>query len=63
MNERYMAKRAIFACLVGAGLVAGFGWVMNIVKICTSDVLFTGMNLVRAIGIFIAPIGAIMGFF
>lgn len=44
-------------------LAAFVGWVMNIVKLASSETLFTGMNAVRAIGIFLAPMGAVLGFF
>lgn len=43
---------------------AVFGWAWNIVKICDSDFShITGMLIVRIIGIFIAPIGAVLGYF
>lgn len=47
--------------LVVAGLV---GWVMNIVKLAGSDfAVFTGLMVVRIIGIVLAPIGAVVGYF
>lgn len=43
-------------------LVVGFcGWVANIVKLVGADV-FSGMEIARAIGIFVAPLGAVLGF-
>ncbi len=43
---------------------AGYGWVMNIIKITQSfgDVL-TGMFIARCIGVFVAPLGAVLGWF
>ena len=38
------------------------GWIANIVKLASVDV-FTGMEVARAIGVFIAPLGAILGYF
>jgi hypothetical protein len=38
-----------------------FGWVMNIVALINDDMV-TGMLIARAAGIFIAPLGAILGY-
>lgn len=45
-------------------LVACFvGWVMNIVKLFkTESFEFSGVVILQAVGIFIAPIGVIMGY-
>ena len=41
-----------------------FGWVWNIVKIIhTCCAVIDGMLIVRVIGIFVAPLGAIIGYF
>lgn len=38
------------------------GWVMNIIEIFGSDFSqITGMLVIRVIGVFLAPIGAIVG--
>lgn len=40
-----------------------YGWVANIIKFIASDFSFIdGMLLARAIGIFIAPVGVVLGF-
>ena len=45
--------------LVGLG-----GWVANIVKLIGMDFAnITGMLIVRAAGIFVPPLGAVLGFF
>lgn len=47
-------------------MVAGFiGWVMNIIKIFGAGPIseWTATVLVRVIGVFVAPIGAILGWF
>jgi len=44
-------------------LVAVYGWVQNIVIIATSDFEVTGMLIVRIIGVFVAPLGAVLGYF
>lgn len=44
--------------------VGGVGWIWNIVKIIdTCCAVIDGMLVMRIIGIFIAPIGAIVGYF
>jgi hypothetical protein len=55
---------AVLGLLVSIILLAGVvGWVWNIVKIVGtfSDVL-TGMFIARCIGVFVAPLGAVLGF-
>jgi hypothetical protein len=47
------------AMLVGVG-----GWVANIVKLVGMNFdPITGLLIVRAVGIFVAPVGAVLGFF
>ena len=41
-------------------IAAGAGWIMNIVTIAKAD-YFTGMIVIRAIGVFVAPLGAVLG--
>lgn len=44
-----------------AGLI---GWVLNIVSIVHADFSYvTGLLIMRIIGIFIVPIGAVLGYF
>lgn len=44
-------------------LVGGGGWIANIVKLVGSNFdPLTGMVVARAIGIFVAPLGAVLGF-
>lgn len=39
------------------------GWVANIVKLADMDFgAITGMLVIRAVGIFVAPLGSVMGF-
>jgi prepilin-type N-terminal cleavage/methylation domain-containing protein len=44
-------------------LFGGIGWICNIVKIVQNgfDVI-TGMFIARCIGVFVAPLGAVLGF-
>lgn len=52
----------IYVSIVLAGFI---GWVMNIVTVFNSGPIaeWTATTLVRIIGIFVAPIGAVLGWF
>ena len=49
------------AVLLIIALVAG--WIMNIIAIVQSEFIFTGMLIARIIGVFVAPLGAVLGWF
>ena len=38
------------------------GWVLNIITLSQAD-HFTGMVVVRALGVLVAPLGAVIGYF
>lgn len=59
-SQKTMFAVAIVWLVVVA--VAFLGWVMNIVKLVQADV-FSGLEVARAISIFLAPVGAILGWF
>lgn len=47
-------------------LFGAIGWVMNIFKLVTTDLAlaeFTMLEVCRVIGIFLAPLGSILGLF
>lgn len=49
----------IFVVLIGAG-----GWIANIVKLIGMGFdPITGMAVGRVVGVFVVPLGAILGFF
>ena len=57
--------RTIFIVLC-AIIIAGFyGWVQNIITIVHAGPVadWGGMIIVRAIGVVVAPLGAVLGFF
>lgn len=61
-----MNKMSVIALLFWSALVLTMiiGWVMNIVAIFSIDeIVITGELILRVAGIFIVPIGAIMGIF
>ena len=51
---------AIFTLAIWFAAIVGY--IANIVQIAQADTI-TGMVLVRVIGIFLAPLGAIIGWF
>ena len=59
-QKGFTTNELVFAVI---GLLAIGGWIANIVKLAgsTFDVI-TGMLVLRVVGIFIPPLGAVMGF-
>ena len=44
-------------------IAAGYGWVMNIITLAHSSFdVITGMLVLRVVGIFVAPLGTVLGF-
>lgn len=55
-------KEAIGYLVIWALIIAaGFGWICNIIAL-TDMSGFTGMMALRIIGIFIPPLGAVLGY-
>ena len=54
-----LTELLITVVVVGGGI----GWVWNIVKIAQSDFVLSGLFILRLIGVFVAPLGAIVGYF
>ena len=54
-----------YVAVILLGLAGIYGWINNIITICNYDFggEITGMIVVRIIGIAVAPIGAIIGYF
>lgn len=45
------------------GIVICGGWIANIVKIFGADLShFTGIIILRVVGVFVAPLGVVLGF-
>lgn len=40
-----------------------YGWVCNIIAIVNADSVMSGMTIARIVGAFIAPVGAVLGYF
>lgn len=43
-------------------IIGGYGWVWNIIDLIHMHDGITGLFVVRVVGIFVAPIGAVLGF-
>lgn len=64
LQRGFTAIEMVICFLWGVALVGVGGWVANIVKLIGMDLgSVTGMLVARAIGIFVAPLGAVLGFF
>lgn len=56
-----MDKDLLIWCVI---MLAGvFGWVNNIITLFGMSDVWTGEGILRVAGIFMAPLGAIMGYF
>lgn len=55
----------VTAMIVGLAIFLLGGWIMNLVKLVNGgDLQFdAGMTLARVVGIFVVPVGSILGFF
>ena len=54
----FVELMCVVLVLIGAG-----GWIANVVKIVgTGFADFNGMLIARCIGVFIAPLGAVLGY-
>lgn len=61
--KKQLGFTAIEMLVVVLVLVGGTGWIWNIVKIVGSDFgMITGMLVMRVIGVFVAPLGMVLGF-
>lgn len=44
-------------------VIAAIGWVLNIVSLVGCEIGLNAETILRAAGIFVAPLGAVLGFF
>lgn len=62
MSNRYNTLGGVSALIVLSLIIAAIvGWVLNIVEIAHATV-FSGFVIVRAIGVFIPVLGAVLGY-
>ena len=66
MKSRYggLFSGAVFVFSIALAAAIAVGWILNIVKLIQTDfVPMTTMLIARVIGIFLVPLGAVLGFF
>lgn len=64
MKFNYGSGSAIFVFIIA--LIGVGGWVANIIKLINTSFVIAewgGLEVARIIGIFVAPLGSILGFF
>lgn len=58
-----MAKLIAFIFSLAVIIAFIYGWVNNIISLAGDTAMSHGMIAARAIGVFVAPIGAVLGYF
>jgi hypothetical protein len=59
-----MKHLALPLTVMAVAIALCIGWILNIIAICHSDFAsLTGVLVLRVVGIFLAPLGGIMGLF
>lgn len=55
--------RGLFGLVViFAGLALVWGWILNILAIAATADAITGLLILRVVGIFMAPLGGVLGY-
>lgn len=57
-----LTELAAVLFLLSVVIAGAVGWVWNIVKLVAMTDILTGLGIVRIIGIFVAPLGAVLGY-
>lgn len=58
--RNFIISFPIIAIIIG--ILGVCGWIANIVKLATCDWAISGEEVLRVVGIFVAPLGAVLGF-
>lgn len=62
-QKGFTVVEIVMLIYVVVALAAIWGWIWNIVKIVHSDfAVMSGLLICRIVGIFVAPLGAVLGF-
>lgn len=63
-NQKGNATIGVIVVWLVIVLALGIGWIENIIKIAGSDFgHLSGVLILRVVGIFIVPLGSVMGYF
>lgn len=65
LHYKKVKMKFVFGILaLTLGIATLWGWILNIVELINMDFMaHIGLGITRVIGIFMAPLGAILGFF
>ena len=57
--------KTVFMIYLSIGLTMFYGWILNVIAVVHSPAisLSGGMDVLRVIGIFVAPLGTVLGYF
>ncbi|MEN2672603.1 hypothetical protein [Herbaspirillum huttiense] len=62
MDKSLIAGAAVLALYITVFIAGGYGWVMNIITLAHMDSILTGLGALRAVGVIVAPLGAVLGY-
>ncbi|MDR9839420.1 hypothetical protein [Herbaspirillum huttiense] len=62
MNKSLIAGAAVLALYIIIAIATGYGWVMNIITLAHMDSILSGMGVLRAVGVVVAPLGSVLGY-
>ena len=63
MNKLLNLGIAWVLFILSLAIATGYGWILNIIALAHMGTILTGEGALRIAGIFVPPLGAIMGFF
>lgn len=62
-KSKLRALKSFIAVSVLFAIAAMTGWVMNFLAVCMGDyTTLDGIEIVRIVGLFVPPLGAVMGY-
>jgi hypothetical protein len=63
MNNTGKAIVILYTIPIAIVIAILYGWVMNIIALCgIEEFVLTGKNVLRVVGIFVPPLGGLMGY-
>lgn len=61
MNKTELGEWTFMIVIYGVMLAAAIGWCLNIYKLATMGLDPIGLFVLRIVGLFLAPLGAVIG--
>jgi len=62
MSKTLYGSAFALAAIIIVILGFGYGWIMNIIALAHMESAFSGFGVLRAVGIFVAPLGGVLGY-